>query len=131
MQNLMQDEAEMRPDRRGVAGVPDASKKNAYSSRRIWARRLALLFLLLFVAVTMTAQITIISNANHKCIGDGCPICKMLRQAETALKQLGSIAITLSIAIMGSFSIIAYMLVIQAFCNHSTIPVYAKIRLNN
>ena len=63
--------------------------KNGYANRPKWMRRLALLFLIIFIAISLTAQITIIVNANHECIGDGCPICQLIRNAETLLTQIG------------------------------------------
>ena len=105
--------------------------KNIAANRHKWARCLALLFLIIFIVVSLTAQITIIANANHECFGDGCPICKLIHNAEMLLKQIGKIVIVISVFHSASFFMTAVMIITALLYHHSSTLVQIKIKLNN
>ena len=106
-----------------------ALKHNAVM-HRTWARRLALLFLIIFIAVFIMALLTIVVNENHECIGDGCPICKLIHDAERLLQEIGKTSI-----LLGSFYAILLALIFETISTgiisvHSFTLVNTKVRLN-
>ena len=98
---------------------------------QIMIRRWALLALFIFIGVALTAQFTVIVNADHKCIGDGCPICKLIQNAETLLKQIGKTVISISVLLMALFIMTAVMMTGHLICNNLSTLVNKKIQLNN
>ena len=94
-------------------------------------RRLALALLICIIAASLTAQIVIITNANHDCIGDGCPICKLIHNAEMLLKQIGRILISISVIYEALLIIPMAMIMIGLLCIYFSTPVKAKVRLNH
>jgi hypothetical protein len=105
--------------------------KHSSANRQTWVRRLALFFLIIFIVVSLTAQITIIANANHKCIGDGCPICKLIHNAEMLLKEMGKISVAICAVCTALFIMASVMAAVGLVCNHSSTLVNIKVRLNN
>ena len=98
--------------------------------RLTWARRLALLVLILYIAVFFISSIVIITNANHECIGDGCPICKMIQNAKTLLRGIEKATVSVfaaraALLIIASFTATAFLIY-----NHSSSLVNTKVRLN-
>jgi len=91
---------------------------------------MALLILFLFIALFLAAFITIIANANHECIGDGCPICKLIRTAENLLKQIGKAVITISAMHAALFFMSSGMILSGLTCTVLSTPINTKVRLN-
>jgi len=98
--------------------------------RQTAARRLMLLVLILLVAVFLMAQITIIANARHECIGDGCPICKMIHGYEMLLKRMGSVVFAVSAMLVALLILLAGMNNRALTRAESSTLAYTKVRLN-
>ena len=109
--------------------MPD-DVKNIRASHQTWMRRLALLFLIIFITVSLMAQITIIANANHECVGDGCPICKLVKNAKMLLKQIGKIVIAVSVLQTALF-IVVNIMINGLVCDTPFTLVKIKVRMNN
>ena len=113
-----------------VSNVLDAVK-NRPANLKARTRLLAALLLAFFLFIFLAAQITIIANANHECIGDGCPICKLIDNAEMLLKQIGKTIIAILVFHSALFFTAAVMMITDLLCRHSSTLVQIKIRLNN
>ena len=98
--------------------------------RLTWARRLALLFLTVYIAVFLAASIVIITNANHECIGDGCPICKLIHNAVILLNQIGKIDIAFSVFLFVLFLMFVVIMMKGLLCHRSSTLVQIKVKLN-
>ena len=99
-------------------------------NRQIRKQRFAQLFLVLFIAVSLMAMFTIIVNADHECIGDGCPICQLIRSAETLLTQIGKTIIAVSALYAGTHIIGVFVTSYLPLCADLPTPVSIKVRLN-
>ena len=106
-------------------------KKNDVCSNQVWARRLALLILVCFFIVFLTTKIVIVTNINHDCIGDGCPICKLIHSAKTLIKQFSKILVSISGMGAALLVIPMAMLIIEFLCIFFSSPITAKVRLDN
>lgn len=91
---------------------------------------MALVFLVLFIAIFLTAHITVVKNANHKCIGDGCPICRLIHNAENLIRQIGKAILSISVLRAVLFTIAAGMIMGGLCCAVSSTPINIKVRLN-
>lgn len=102
------------------------------SLRRLSGKQRRMLFFTAFViAVTLLALLTIIIYANHDCIGDGCPICRLIRYADAMLKQIGKAAFALG-ALCAVYLFLPLTVPVRLITRVSApTPVQAKIRLNN
>lgn len=93
-------------------------------------RALALLACTAFLIAALFSVLFLVREADHDCIGEGCPICACIRQGEQTLKQLG-----LGSACVASWPPVAGLLVFTVFfALQSAVretPVSKKVRLNN
>jgi len=105
--------------------------KNNFTTRQSRSRLFALFMLAFFIIVMVTAQITIIAYTNHTCIGDGCPICKMIQNAGMLLRQISKALIAITLQNSALFLMAIVMMIIGLICNTSSTPVRIKVRLNN
>jgi hypothetical protein len=94
-------------------------------------RLIALLLLLCFFIVSLSATIFIIAQANHNCIGDGCPICAQLHNAHKLLEQAGKTTIIMSAVAVGLFTAFTTRKGLHFFRLYSPTLVSVKTRLNN
>lgn len=94
-------------------------------------RVVMLAFLFFFVIASVLAQAYIISNINHNCTGDGCPICAYIRQMETFLAQIGAAAIIILIMIALLFAIISVPLILESIRVDFLTLISIKARMNN
>ena len=101
------------------------------ASRLTWSRRLALLFLIVYIAVLLAASHAIITNANHECIGDGCPICKLIHNAEMLLEGIGKATASVFATCLALLIIALFTVAAGLICNHSSTLINTKVRLNN
>ena len=99
--------------------------------RRVWIRRLALTLLICIIAVFLTAQFIFITNTNHTCVGDGCPICKLIHSVELLLKQIEKSVILISVIHTVLFIMAMAMMMIGLIRDCIFTPVKVKVRLNN
>ena len=102
--------------KKDVSNVLDAAK-NRLTNRQARTRLLAALILAFFLAVILTAHITIIANADHECIGDACPICTLIHNAGTLLKQIGKLVIAIFAFLLALFFMPAVMMIKGLPCN--------------
>ena len=110
--------------------MPRKKRAGINTMRREGTRFFACLILVLFIVIFLTAQIIIIANANHECIGDGCPICKQVDSAKTLLKQVGKTGIDGSVFLSALFFCVPVMMIIGLLCRHSFSLIQKKVRLN-
>ena len=94
-------------------------------------RLIALLLLLCFFIASLSASIFIIAQANHNCIGDGCPICAQLHNAQKLLEQAGKTAVIMSAVTVGLFTAFTTRKGLHFFRLYSPTLVSVKTRLNN
>jgi|GEM_PF-1511808 len=114
-----------------MTNVHNVVKKNNIFRRQVWIRRLALLFLVCFFIAFLATRIVIVANINHDCIGDGCPICKLIHSAGKLLKQIGRILVSIS-GVPAALLIIPMAMIATGLLYHYfSSPITAKIRLNN
>ena len=104
--------------------------KNGSKNRQVRIRRCALFLLVFFIAVLLIAQVTVIINANHECIGDGCPICKLIRNAENLIKQIGRAVISISVLHAALFFMATGMIIGGLVYAAASTPINTKARLN-
>ncbi len=93
-------------------------------------RTLALLACAAFLIVTLFSVLFIVKEADHDCIGEGCPICVCIRNAEHTLEQLG-----MGSAGMAGWMPAAALLILTVSCVLRAVPcetpISQKVRLNN
>lgn len=53
-------------------------------------RKLVLLACIVYISVIFLSSVFIVREADHDCVGEDCPICACIAQAEQTLKQLGT-----------------------------------------
>ena len=94
-------------------------------------RLIALSLLLCFFIVSLSASIFIIAQANHDCIGDGCPICAQLHNAQKLLEQLGKTIVIISVVPVGLFTAFTARKKLHFFRLYPPTLVNVKTRLNN
>ena len=104
---------------------------NSPAFRQTWVRRLALLFLIVYISVFFASSAIIIVNVNHVCIGDGCPICRLIHNAEMLLRGSGKAVAAVLTVCASLFAITIIMAAAGLFSNRSPTLVSAKIKLNN
>lgn len=94
------------------------------------AKNLAVLLCALMSSVMLLSALYVISEANHDCCGDCCPICAHIDQCNAVLRSAGEGTAALSMAIL--LAVIVSELIIAADKN-VFLPtlVTQKIRLNN
>ena len=87
--------------------------------------------LLCFFIVYLSVSIFIIAQANHDCIGDGCPICARLHNAQELLEQVGKTTFIISAVAVGLFATFTDRKKLHFFSPYSPTLVSVKTRLNN
>ena len=112
-----------------VSNVLDAAKSRL-TNRQARTRLFAALILALFLAIFLMAEFTIIANADHECIGDRCPICKLIHNAETLLNQIGNIVIAIIAFLFALFLMLGVMMIKGLLCHCSSTLVQSKVQLN-
>lgn len=92
-------------------------------------RRAALLLSVAVVFVVLSSVLYIAHEANHDCIGEGCPICAQIEICEHILKALSGASAAASAAVL------TYMMPAQAirFADRvpGNTPVMLKVKLLN
>lgn len=93
-------------------------------------RALAFLACATILIVTLFSVLFIVREADHDCIGEGCPICVCIRNAEHTLKQLG-----MGFAGTTGWMPAAALLSLTVFCVLRAVPcetpISQKVRLND
>ncbi|MCD7845814.1 MAG: hypothetical protein LUG57_08205 [Oscillospiraceae bacterium] len=92
-------------------------------------RAAALLMALVLGLVMLLSALYIIENADHDCVGDGCPVCERIAASETMLRSvtLAAAAVTAALVFL---SCALTACVGRGFrCFHT--PVSLKVKLSN
>lgn len=86
---------------------------------------------IIILFITFVSSIYILKEANHKCVGDDCPICSCIHQAESSLHTIAnnkSVKICIQLPVFHNIQIVVvYTNLIILF----TSLVNMKIRMNN
>ncbi|MBQ7645754.1 MAG: hypothetical protein IJS94_00655 [Clostridia bacterium] len=92
-------------------------------------RRFAAAILAAFILVAVAASLFIVVHeADHDCIGEGCPICAVVAVCQNTLKTLsGALAVCAAIAASVCFAEILITVFNASF--HSETPVSLKVKL--
>jgi len=99
------------------------------ANRQTRAQRLALLFLVIYIVILLSALIMVIMNADHECIGDDCPICKLTNIVERLLKQIGKAVLAVSV-LHAAVLVMITAIINRAIYGNSSTLVNARVRLN-
>ena len=91
---------------------------------------MTLLLLIIFITIFLTTQIAIIAITNHKCIGDGCPICKLIHNAGMLLQSISKIAISACAAYAAAYVMVFVTISVGGSCGKPSTFINAKVRLN-
>jgi len=105
------------------------ARKNR-SSGHAGKRLAALAVLFCFVAVSLLATVFIVTHARHNCIGEGCPICAQMRNAERMLKQIATAIVILLLLAAALLAIRMIPIKIAFFQSDAATLVAKKIRMN-
>ncbi len=94
------------------------------------AKHIAVLLSVLMISVMLLSALYVISETNHDCCGDCCPICAQIDQCNAVLRSAGEGTAALTMAIL--LAVIVSELFIMADRN-VFLPtlITQKIRLNN
>lgn len=94
------------------------------------AKYLAVLLCVLMISVMLLSALYVISETNHDCCGDCCPICAQIDQCNAVLRSAGEGTAALTMAVL--LALIVSELSIKAEKN-VFLPtlITQKIRLNN
>ena len=84
----------------------------------------------LFLIITFASLFYIVEEENHYCIGEDCPICANIHQAEQTLKNIGNGAITI-VTVNPVCILFALLIVGQFLLVSDTSLVDQKVRLND
>ena len=91
----------------------------------------ALALLICFLVAVLSAEVFVITQAGHDCVGDGCPVCAQIASVEGVLAQVkaalgGAIFV---VPLLFAFALVLWKL-ISAELRFSTL-VAVKARMNN
>ena len=107
--------------------MPQTNKNCEQFKRRL----IALSLLFCFAIASLSATIFIITQANHDCFGESCPVCVKIHSAQKLLDRIGKAAIVILIAAVVSFTAIKTWAKLDFFRVYSSTLVSVKTRLNN
>ncbi len=94
------------------------------------AKHLAVLLSVLMISVMLFSAFYVVSEANHDCCGDCCPVCAQIDQCNAVLRSAGEGTAALSMTIL--LTLIVSELLIMADKNvYLPTLITQKIRLNN
>ena len=96
---------------------------------KIRLRHIALLLCICFVAFSLLAQIYIIIQANHDCIGADCPICQQIHNMKVLMKQIGTAVIAV-FAVFMAMSLTLPPMSNIFFDIFSVNPIVLKVKMN-
>ena len=92
-------------------------------------RRFAAAILAAFILVAVAASLFIVVHeADHDCIGEGCPICAVVAVCQNTLKTLfRALAVFAAIAVSVCFAVV-FITVFSASVHNET-PISLKVKL--
>ena len=94
------------------------------------AKYLAVLLCVLMISVMLLSALYVISEANHDCCGDCCPICSQIDQCNAVLRSAGEGTAVLTMAIL-LVVIVSELFVLADRNVFLPTLITQKIRLNN
>lgn len=94
------------------------------------AKHLAVFLSVLMISVMLLAALYVVSETNHDCCGDGCPICTHIDQCKAVLRNAGEGTAALSIAILLAVIVSELFIMADRIVFLPTL-ITQKIRLNN
>lgn len=89
----------------------------------------ALLVCILFITVLLVSLFYIEKEINHNCIGDDCPVCINIQQAEQTIRTIGAGSLLISSIVIMFISYIALLYIGVLFVVSSLVS--KKVRMNN
>ena len=93
-------------------------------------RRRAYFLLSFFVFVILLMQSFIIVSANHDCIGNDCPICKLIHAATAFLENLRISVYAVAVSLLTVF-VTMIILPVPEFDKAGMPSLIGAVRLNN
>lgn len=93
-------------------------------------RNLAVFCCLLFVFMTVFSLFYVASEENHECMGEDCPICICIHQAEQLLHGTGGTVQNAVLVILFVISFAAVAVMPRLNVEDNT-PVGQKVRMNH
>lgn len=93
-------------------------------------RTIARIVCLLLLAAVFLSMTYIVKEANHDCIGAGCPVCAHIQMAEKTIGELGT---ALVLIVHAGLSMAVLSTVLFQFTANTILstPVSQNIRMNN
>lgn len=99
-----------------------------YSKRQ---RTIALAALIAFIFVSLFSTLFIVKAENHKCVGEDCPICAAVQNAEHTLKSIHSFDLAACVtAVIASVFFAPVLTGVFSVISYSS-PVTQKVRMDN
>lgn len=104
--------------------------RNGKSSFGRFMKILAPCIVILMLSVMVFSVMFIVSETDHDCTGEDCPVCALIQQCEQTVRSIGGGASAAAVSLLFSAFIIAAFPIpfITILCYT---PVSLKIRLNN
>lgn len=94
-------------------------------------RAFTLLVCVTVLFVSLMSIIFIVKNTEHDCVGEDCPVCAEIAQAENTLKTIGiGDSSVNAIAFIAEICLLTVCIGVICVGVHST-PIALKVRLNN
>lgn len=94
-------------------------------------RRFAAAILAAFILVAVTASLFIVVHeADHDCIGEGCPICAVITLCQNTLKALGDALIAAAL-VFACFCFAASVMSFSRIATYNQTPISLKVKLLN
>ena len=99
-------------------------------NNRINRKSIVGIFAILLLLLTIFSSVYIIVESEHKCEGEGCPICHMIEVCEEILYSIGNtLSFCVTVAFMSSIS--KFLLSFKSNNSFRRTLFDLKVRLNN
>ncbi len=85
---------------------------------------------MLLAVILFSSVLFIAVEANHDCIGDGCPICCQIQNCENLLKNLTAAVGAACLAAAALYAVCRLTACVSAPVSHLTL-VHLKVKLSN
>ena len=98
--------------------------------RLLFKQIIALSMCVCVIVISLLSMIFIISHLHHNCLGENCPICEQIKNAESFINQFSmSLGQPVIAAFICAIVYSSLLLIYFSIAHHS--PVHLKVRLNN
>lgn len=102
-------------------------QKKSFNSIRF----LAIFILICIAATALLSAYFIISNANHDCTGEGCPICAQINDCINLLNNITGLCLIAGLIVAASCLRTLARLRVGHFYTRNNTPVALKVQMNN